>query len=426
MRFGSLFTGIGGFDLGLERAGMTCAWQCEIDPACRKVLARHFPGVPCFEDVKELYVERGSVDLICGGFPCQDLSVAGRRAGLAGERSGLWHEFHRVLTAARPQWCVIENVPGLLSSRKGNDFAVVLRGLVELGYGVCWRVLDAQYFGVAQRRRRVFIVGHLGDGRAAEVLFEPESLPGNPPARGKAGEAVAGTLGGGSAERGWPDDTDRMTFVPVTSPALKARDYKGPSSDGDGDGAPLVVHALTAEGHDASEDGTGRGTPLVTAFQPRFARNGRGGPSDVAYPLTAETGRTGKGDSAQVMVIQDASMPREKKQNGIGIQEGGPMYTLDGHGAHAVAFAQNQRGEFREPTVAPPLTTGGGKPGQGYPACTIGMAVRRLMPVECERLQGFPDCWTDGHADGPRYRMLGNAVAVPVAEWIGRRIVEAG
>lgn len=178
-------------------------------------------------------------------------------------------------------------------------------------------------------------------------------------------------------------------------------------------------------GADASEDGTGRGTPIVTAFQPRFARNGRGGPSDIAYPLTAEAGRTGKGDSAQVMVIQDASMPREKKQNGIGISESGPMYTLDGHGAHAVAFAQNQQGEIRESTVDPQLTTGGGKPWQGYPACTIGMAVRRLTPTECERLQGFPDGWTDGHADGPRYRMLGNAVAVPVAEWIGRRIVEA-
>ena len=356
MRFGSLFTGIGGFDLGLERAGMTCAWQCEIDPACRKVLARHFPGVPCFEDVKELHVDRGSVDLICGGFPCQDLSVAGRRKGLAGERSGLWHEFRRVLEEARPEWCVIENVPGLLSSRKGNDFAVVLRGLVELGYGVCWRVLDAQYFGVAQRRRRVFIVGHLGDGRAAEVLFEPESLPGNPPARGKAGEAVAGTLGGGSAERGWPDDTDRMTFVPVTSPALRARDYKGPSSDGGGGGAPLVVHALTAEGHDASEDGTGRGTPLV--FQPRCVRNGRGNPDTMAAALTSEAGRTGKGDSAQCVAS--------------------------------------------------------------------GMAVRRLTPTECERLQGFPDGWTEGFADGPRYRMMGNAVAVPVAQWIGRRILEAG
>jgi DNA (cytosine-5)-methyltransferase 1 len=195
MKFGSLFTGIGGFDLAFEQAGMTCAWQCEINAAARSVLTRHWPDVPVIEDVKN--VGRHStepVDLICGGFPCQDLSIAGPRTGLAGERSGLWFEFHRIIECVRPRWVVVENVPGLLSSHRGRDFAVILRGLVECGYGVAWRVLDAQYFGVPQRRCRVFIVGSLGDGRAAQVLFERDGLPGHPSTRRAAQQEAAAAL----------------------------------------------------------------------------------------------------------------------------------------------------------------------------------------------------------------------------------------
>ncbi len=135
------------------------------------------------------------VDLIFGGFPCQDLSVAGKRAGLGGERSGLWYEFHRVLSELRSRWAVIENVPGLLSSNEGRDFGVILDGLGELGYGVAWAVLDAQHFGVPQRRRRVFVVGCLGDQRsAAQVLSVCESCGGNPETGGAAGERVAGAI----------------------------------------------------------------------------------------------------------------------------------------------------------------------------------------------------------------------------------------
>ena len=188
MKVGSLFTGIGGADIGFERAGATIEWQCEIDKHASSVLARHWPGVPNHGDVTMIGAHVGKVDLICGGFPCQDVSVAGRRAGLAGERSGLWFEFHRIARELRPEWLLIENVPGLLSSHQGADFAVILQGLAELGYGVAWRVLDAQYFGLAQRRKRVFIVGHLGDGRAAEVLFEREGVRWDPPARRAAWE----------------------------------------------------------------------------------------------------------------------------------------------------------------------------------------------------------------------------------------------
>src|SRR3990167_6826375 len=156
MKYASLFSGIGGFDLGFDRAGMECVLQVEQDNSCLGILARHWPKVKKVNDVRK--IKRVSADLICGGFPCQDVSVAGKRAGLDGERSGLWFEFHRIVTEVRPRWVVVENVPGLLSSNAGRDFAVILRGLVECGYGVCWRILDAQYFGVAQRRRRVFVV----------------------------------------------------------------------------------------------------------------------------------------------------------------------------------------------------------------------------------------------------------------------------
>ncbi len=160
MKFGSLFTGVGGFDLGFERAGMECAWQVEFDKNCQNVLRKHWSETELFNDVRTVGKHNlEPVDVICGGFPCQDVSIAGKRAGLAGERSGLWSEFARIIDELEPKWVVIENVPGLLSSNRGRDFATVIRWLAERGYGVAWRILDSQYFGVAQRRRRVFIVG---------------------------------------------------------------------------------------------------------------------------------------------------------------------------------------------------------------------------------------------------------------------------
>jgi DNA (cytosine-5)-methyltransferase 1 len=153
MTFGSLFAGVGGFDLGFERVGMRCLWQVEIDKFCLGVLERHWPDVRRYIDVREVGRRNlGAVDLVGGGFPCQDVSLAGKRAGLAGVKSGLWFEFHRVLEELRPRWVVAENVPGLLSSNGGRDLGIVVQGLAEIGYGVAWRVLDAQHFGVAQRR----------------------------------------------------------------------------------------------------------------------------------------------------------------------------------------------------------------------------------------------------------------------------------
>jgi DNA (cytosine-5)-methyltransferase 1 len=301
--FGSLFTGIGGFDLGFIRSGMQCLWQVEIDTTCNRILAHHWPNVKRYEDVCNVGKENlAPVDLVCGGFPCQDISVAGRRDGLAGERSGLWWEFYRIIAELRPRWIVIENVPGLLSSGERRDMGAILGALAKLGYMGAYRVLDAKFWRVAQRRRRVFIVGHRGDGRAIEVLFERESSAwDSPPSREAKARAASGI---------------RASFKK-------------------------------------------RGGFGVSEYQ------------DIAGTLECEGGR----------------------------HQGGPE--------RVPMIAMQCQQEVVQPV-------------------TNGLGVRRLTPTECERLQGFPDGWTsiDGVSDNARYRMLGNAVAIPNVKWIGRRIVE--
>ena len=398
MKVGSLFSGIGGFDLGLERAGMEVRWQCEIDTAAQSVLRRHWPDAVLYDDVTTLGGDVERVDLIAGGFPCQDLSVAGRRAGLAGKRSGLFYEFMRVVDEIAPAWVLIENVPGLLSSNGGRDMGAVLGTLGELGYGWAYRVLDAQYFGVAQRRRRVFIVGCLGDSaRAAQVLFEPESLPGDTPPRREAGarlaQELAACLNSGGNNGGFrtePGEHLVAQFDGHSANGIQQSVCVANTLDGDGrDGIALclmakandsqdpsmqtyVTHALTAEGHDASEDGTGRGTPLTVAT---LVSNG------------------------------DAHSGFRNDEGCVAFEPG------------SVARNAGPAGE------SPQCRTLRSDMGDNQPAIRQGMAVRRLTPTECERLQAFPDGWTDGQADSARYRQLGNAVCVNVAEWIGHRIM---
>lgn len=380
MRFGSLFSGIGGIDLGLERAGMECAWQVEIDEYARRVLEKHWPEVERYGDVKEVgKYNLEPVDLICGGFPCQDVSVAGKRSGLAGKRSGLWHEFHRILEEMRPEWCVIENVPGLLSSNKGRDFATIIRALAELRYGVAWRILDAQYFGVAQRRRRVFIVGHTGDGRAAEVLFEQQGSSGNTAPSREEGESVTALTQNGVGASGADDNQAQgghLIAAPVKASSPSRRN---------GGSWPIaeefvISPPLMGEGHDASEDGRGRKSLVF--------------------------------DTTQVTSPENRSNP----------QPGGPCHSLAaGARAPAVAFDANAGFTDRQYPVR------SGDYAQLKAATREAVAgnfgVRRLTPTECERLQGFPDGWTEGLSDSARYRALGNAVCVPVAEWIARRML---
>ena len=244
----SLFAGVGGFDLALERNGVEVVATAEIDKHARSVLARHFPNAVQYDDVRKVNAdglraagfipERG---IITGGFPCQDLSVAGKRAGLAGARSGLFYEIARIADETKAKWLILENVPGLLSSQRGADMGAVVGTLVELGYGVAWRVLDAQHFGVPQRRRRVFIVAERsGDpARAAKVLFERQSVRGNTSTSRTQGQDSAGSAGQGAAEP-----------IAIQGSVIGRNDNAGPGGRGygDGGGAMFTLNAteLTA------------------------------------------------------------------------------------------------------------------------------------------------------------------------------------
>lgn len=203
----SLFAGVGGFELALGNHGVKVVASVEIDDAARGVLAHKFPDSKLFSDVKEVtgddliaagfIPERG---IITGGFPCQDLSVAGRRAGLDGARSGLYWEIVRLAEETQSKWLVLENVPGLLTSQGGRDMGIVLGTLVDRGYSVSWRVLDAQHFGVPQRRRRVFIVaGRTTDRRVGQILLESEGSRRDNQEGHSQGKDFAWSIGSGVA-----------------------------------------------------------------------------------------------------------------------------------------------------------------------------------------------------------------------------------
>jgi DNA (cytosine-5)-methyltransferase 1 len=419
----SLFAGIGGIDRGLELAGASTALLCEKDKHARNILARHYPQAVIHNDVTELTADdcraAGAVPgrtVLTAGWPCQGNSVAGARGGMDDPRSGLWSHVVRLLAEHRPAWFIGENVPGLLSVNDGRDFSIVVHDLARLGYGFTWRVLDARHFGVPQRRRRVVIVGRLGDtgAAAAQVLLEPEGLSGNPAEGIEPRPRLAGDARESVKAGRWHAD-----IAPTLSaPSGGSRRY---GTDADTAESLVVVgilgdqtHTLTAEGHDASEDGTGRGTPVI-AYAPTFvpALTTRSG-------NTQDDQQTGQVVAFDLRGRDEGALPEVHRD---GSTVGSLRAAGGGSSRDYIAFAENQRGELAINPTMPALKVGGGKPGQGYPAVTDGMIVRRLSPRECERLQGLPDGWTEGQADSQRYKQLGNSVAVPVFEWVGRRLV---
>lgn len=405
---GSLFSGCGGFDLGFDAAGFDLRWQVEIDPTARDVLARHWPGTARHEDVRAVGKRNlEPVDVVVGGFPCQDLSTAGKRGGFGkGERSVLFFEMARVIRELRPAYVCWENVPGLLTSAEGRDFLAVLVELDRLGFDGGWRTVDAQFFGVPQQRRRVFGVfarRRLGAGRAAEVLALAEGGRRRTPKGRRAGQGVAAPAAGNPGDIGG-------------TPAV----YGG----GDTRGERRVAATLSAKGLEGLHNFDSENFVLIQDARD-LASKGQGGlgvrVSSVSYTLDTL--------GAQAVCVGCLAPDATPKGRADGL-----AYTLTGrqqrgHGnGMAVAFAENQRGEVRFVDPPPAVTCGGGKPGEGYPAALVGTTVRRLTPRECERLMGWPDDHTrfraDGREikDGPRYRMCGNGVVGTVAAWLAKRL----
>ena len=327
MRYGSVCSGIEAASAAWEPIGWKPQWFSEIEKFPSALLAEKYPDVPNYGDMTKFSEwPDDPIDLLVGGTPCQSFSVAGLRKGLADPRGNLALTYLAIAARYSPKWLVWENVPGVLSSNRGRDFGSFLGAMVKLGYGFSYRVLDAQYFGVAQRRRRVFVVGYLGDWRrAAAVLFERESLSGHPAPSRKAGEEVAATI---AARFGISRNNHEECVVDETAKCLTTR---------------------TGSAYDPETE------TLPVAFS-----------SNMSVPDFQTDGTT-------------------------------PTIKLGGQGGNPPAVANQS-------------------------------AVRRLTPRECERLQGFSDDYTliqyrnKPAADGPRYKALGNSMAVPVMRWIGERI----
>jgi len=365
-------------DLGWEPAGFS-----EIEKFPSQVLDHHYPTVTNYGDMTNFKEwDIGTIDLLVGGTPCQSFSVAGLRKGMADPRGNLALVYCAMLDHFRPQWFVWENVPGVLSSNGGRDFGSFLGALAELRYGFAYRVLDAQNFGVPQRRRRVFVVGYLGDWRrAATVLFERESLRWNTKKSRKEREDVAKCLTTGIGTR-FDGETD--TFV---------------------------TQVYETHPHDSRIKEMGNTCQTVTS------RRGTGG-GNVPIALAENT----------------IGRQPQNGGNGNGFTVGGPMYTLNATGVHGVTqptVLMDQGGSVMNVMQDGTVGTLRRETHGHEPSILQNMAVRRLTPVECERLQGFPDSYTNikpngkQTPDGPRYKALGNSMAVPVMKWIGERIDNA-
>ena len=379
MRYVSLFSGIEAASVAWETLGWKPVAFSEVEPFACSVLDRRFPSVPNLGDVCKIdwsdYV--GSVDVLVGGSPCQAFSVAGRRGGLDDPRGQLMLEYVRAVRDLHPEWLVWENVPGVLSQDGGRSFGTLLRELEDCGYSLAWRVLDAQFMRVAQRRRRVFLVGHIRAGCAAAVLFERASMS-------------------------WDSESSREKRQELARSA-------GLGACGGGCTGPSWSIAGNVCDCDAKQNGSG---------------------------VSEDCGGASSGNMSPAVCMASSSAKAE-----ISIDCATCLTARQDHDAPIVfkSFAQNVRDEVRfingDGTIAGALAAQTGAKQQTYVLGRISDAVhgavwswpyivRRLTPIECERLQGFPGNWTDlgGTADAPRYRALGNSMAVPVMQWIGKRI----
>jgi DNA (cytosine-5)-methyltransferase 1 len=533
MKVLSLFSGVGGFDLGLEAAGMETVFQCEWDKHATNILERHWPHIPRWGDVstltgKFILLHAPVIDVVAWGSPCQDLSVAGKRAGLEGSRSGLFHEGVRIIKELRketnneyPRISIWENVYGALNSNRGADFGVILNEMAEAGALVQeWRVLDAQYFGVPQRRRRVFLISIFDTATATRcpdpLLPVSEGVQWHPATSHTTRQTVTGETSasfGSGSYGGWTatdtaitlsqrdyKSSNTITVEPFT-PSQFAQYTEGVgtlrSNGGDlaGGSETLAVFTKSKRPQTATDDETwvaNQPNPTLNAFDqgdtrtttvivedPVLMRQREGKPGGGKGPLLSNnksltlsggndqtlfqpaedpivfensyrdaariaedgitqtlTSKMGTGGGNTPMIafpIQDGR-EMEKNQNGIGVADDGtPAYTIDRTGAQAVAYSVREDAKANtfsatELDKANSLSALRPSPQSHHAQMFIAeqptMAVRRLTPLECERLMGWPDDWTAGQSDTHRYKQCGNGVASPVAQWIAEQLLK--
>lgn len=463
MRYLSLCSGIEAASVAWQPLGWEPVAFAEHEPGssdggfAAALLAHRFPDVVNLGPLERITSKRlaalGPIDVIIGGTPCQDLSVAGKRAGLSGARSSLFHHYARIVHAARrvcgTRWALWENVPGAFSSNQGRDFARVVGALagcevtapverwgsegVVLGDAglVEWAVLDTQWFGLAQRRDRVFVIADFGDWNArAPVLLEPESVRGDHPPRRETGARVTGTFGARTLGRGSSCGGDgRESFLVPGSAvdvagALTSHHLRGVPEAKAGQlvAGPLLSNSHGAGWRTGAEEAAGN--HLVSVYAP-----------EVAEPITLQTGggrycNAGNNPKPRNLVacFDETQITHPDNRS-----------TATPETAHVAASARpptvvfSMRGreggsmpEMEPDDVAPALRGPGG--GSSLPFVLPDVAVRRLTPRECERLFGFPDDWTlipyrgKPAKDTPRYAALGNSIGIPPLEWIGRRI----
>jgi len=456
MKFISLFAGVGGFDEGMRRAGHECVAMVEWDKAAAGVLAYRYPGIPLYCDVSKVEVDDlPDCDLLTYGFPCQDLSVAGKRKGLEGERSGLFFEATRLIRGlhaggSRFRFAVAENVKGLFSADDGLAFARCIRELQQCGASeVGWSIYDSQYFGLAQRRKRVFIVSDFGGESCDQILAVTESLHGNPAPEREAGKGAPAGVGSGFTpssfggyERGCGTLRSEGGDIGGGSETLLCRASDQANAETLSDMSPTlscnhgVGGQIIAQGADVY-NGEVTGDTAATVTSATGIANASG-PKVVGCDLyngniTGDKSMTLKAAQGNPSVnlptvcswngdvtpksSEDVSVTLRSQQGGEGVGVAQMNATLDIVDGETVEGMCEMRG---------------------------ATMVRRLTPMECERLQGFPDGWTskrcildlegnewkptgkvEEQKDGPRYRQMGNAVSVPVAEYIGRRMAEA-
>ncbi len=459
MRYLSVCSGIEAATVAWHGLGWTPVGFSEIEPFPSAVLAHHYPNVPNFGDMtkhEQWPLQPGSIDLLVGGTPCQSFSVAGLRKGLEDPRGNLMLTYLAIAARLRPKYLVWENVPGVLSSNGGRDFGTFLGALGELRYGFAYRVLDAQYVrvgrwprAVPQRRRRVFVVGCLGDGAAAaEVLALREGLQRHLEASGKARKGAASDAEGGAGGGCWWDGGD-------CAGTLTKQNANGAQRMPDKDNFGAVLQP--------------------TAYRWQNNRDGLQ-QDDAVAAMRASTGSSGFHEMNHPVVVQPVPFTKAKRAQSVTDDETwvdgqvNPTLSLFDQGdtrattvavAHAFYSTDGTHGVNQHPEVSPAVKVGsglgipsppavafsdtsatlkGGSGERGYPDPSDGnghsmvgtaMTVRRLTARECERLQAFPDDYTlipwrkkqaEDCPDGPRYRALGNSMAVNCMSWIGERI----